>query len=150
MDKLKQLETFVAVATRGSLTAAAKAEGVAPAIIGRRLDALEARLGVKLMVRTTRRITLTHEGSAFLEHCQRILADVANAEASVSAGGVKASGPLRIPAPAGFGRRHVAPPAHDGGRHAFGPGRGGQAAARGHGDKGFELLELVHAQFVCG
>ena len=109
MDKLKQFETFVSVAARGSLTAAARAEGVAPAIIGRRLDALEARLGVKLMVRTTRRITLTHEGSAFLEDCQRLLTDLANAEASVSAGGVKASGHLRITAPAGFGRRHVAP-----------------------------------------
>jgi DNA-binding transcriptional LysR family regulator len=109
MDKLKQLESFVAVVNRGSLTAAAKAEGLAPAIMGRRLDALEERLGVKLLLRTTRRITLTHEGSAFLEHCQRILADVANAEASVSAGGVKASGHLRITAPAGFGRRHVAP-----------------------------------------
>ena len=109
MSKLKQLESFVAVAARGSLTAAAKAEGVAPAIMGRRLDALEERLGVKLLLRTTRRITLTHEGSAFLEDCQRLLADLANAEASVSAGGVKASGHLRITAPAGFGRRHVAP-----------------------------------------
>ncbi|MDP3411709.1 MAG: LysR family transcriptional regulator [Polaromonas sp.] len=109
MDKLKQLESFVSVATRGSLTAAAKAEGVAPAIMGRRLDALEERLGVKLMVRTTRRMSLTHEGSAFLEDCQRLLVDIANAEASVSAGGVKASGHLRITAPAGFGRRHVAP-----------------------------------------
>ena len=109
MAKLKQLESFVSVATRGSLTAAAKAEGVAPAIMGRRLDALESRLGVKLLVRTTRRISLTHEGSAFLEDCQRLLIDVANAEASVSAGGVKASGHLRITAPAGFGRRHVAP-----------------------------------------
>lgn len=109
MDKLKQLESFVSVSTRGSLTAAAKAEGVAPAIMGRRLDALEERLGVKLLVRTTRRISLTHEGSAFLEDCQRLLADMANAEASVSAGGIKASGHLRITAPAGFGRRHVAP-----------------------------------------
>ena len=109
MDKLKQLESFVSVATRGSLTAAANAEGVAPAIMGRRLDGLEERLGVKLLLRTTRRITLTHEGSAFLEDCQRILADVSNAEASVSAGGVKAAGHLRITAPAGFGRRHVAP-----------------------------------------
>eukprot|EP01036_Dinobryon_divergens_P019417 gene19417-26508_t len=92
MDKLKQLETFVSVASRGSLTAAGLAEGVAPAIMGRRLDALEERLGVKLLVRTTRRITLTHEGSAFLEDCQRLLADLANAEGSVSAGGVKASG----------------------------------------------------------
>ena len=109
MDKLKQLESFVSVAARGSLTAAALAEGVAPAVMGRRLDGLEQRLGVKLLVRTTRRLSLTHEGSAFLEDCQRVLADLANAEASVSAGGVKASGHLRITAPAGFGRRHVAP-----------------------------------------
>ncbi len=109
MDRLKQIESFAAVAAKGSLTAAAQAEGVAPAVIGRRIDALEERLGVKLLVRTTRRLTLTHEGSAFLEDCQRILADIANAEASVSAGGVKASGHLRITAPAGFGRRHVAP-----------------------------------------
>ncbi|HYP84142.1 LysR family transcriptional regulator [Variovorax sp.] len=109
MDRLKQLETFVAVATRGGLTAAAKVEGVAPAVIGRRLDALEERLGVKLLLRTTRRVTLTHEGSAFLEDCQRVLVELANAEASVSAGRVKASGHLRVTAPAGFGRRHVAP-----------------------------------------
>ena len=109
MDRLKQIESFVAVATKGSLTAAANAEGVAPAVIGRRIDALESRLGVKLLVRTTRKITLTHEGSAFLEDCQRLLSDLANAEASVSAGGVKASGYLKITAPAGFGRRHVAP-----------------------------------------
>jgi DNA-binding transcriptional LysR family regulator len=109
MDKFKEIESFVAVVTRGSLTAAALAHGVAPAIMGRRLDALEERLGVKLLIRTTRRLTLTHEGSAFLEDCQRVLSDVANMEASVSAGGVKASGHLRITAPAGFGRRHVAP-----------------------------------------
>ena len=109
MDRLKQIESFVAVSTKGSLTAAAQAEGVAPAVIGRRIDALEQRLGVKLLVRTTRRITLTHEGSAYLEDCQRVLADLTSAEASVSAGGIKASGHLRITAPAGFGRRHVAP-----------------------------------------
>jgi DNA-binding transcriptional LysR family regulator len=109
MDKLKQIESFVAVAQRGSLTAAAQAEGVATAVVSRRLDGLEERLGVKLLARTTRRVSLTHEGSAFLEDCQRLLADWASAEASVSAGGVKASGHLRITAPAGFGRRHVAP-----------------------------------------
>ena len=102
MDRLKQIESLVSVAAKGSLTAAAAAEGVAPAVVGRRIDALEARLGVKLLLRTTRRISLTHEGSAFLEDCQRILGDMANAEASVSAGGVKASGYLRITAPAGL------------------------------------------------
>ena len=109
MGQLKQIEAFVGVATRGSLSAAAAAEGVTPAIMGRRLDALEARLGVKLAVRTTRKLALTFEGQAFLEDCQRILNDLANAEASVSLGGVKASGHLKISAPAGFGRRHVAP-----------------------------------------
>lgn len=109
MSRFKQIESFVAAATRGSLSAAAQAEGVAPAIIGRRIDALEARLGVKLLVRTTRRLTLTFEGSAFLEDCQRLLNDLYNAEASVSLGGIKASGHLRVTAPAGFGRTHVAP-----------------------------------------
>lgn len=109
MDKFKQMESFVSVATKGSLTAAAQAEDVAPAVMGRRIDALEKRLGVKLLVRTTRRISLTHEGSAFLENCQRLLSELATAESSVSAGGLQASGRLRIAAPAGFGRRHVAP-----------------------------------------
>ena len=109
MDRFKQIETFVAVAGKGSLTAAAALEGVAPAVIGRRIDALEARLNVRLMHRTTRRLTLTPEGQAFLEDCQRVLAELHGAEAAVSQGGAKASGHLRVTAPAGFGRRHVAP-----------------------------------------
>ena len=109
MDQIKQIEAFVNSATRGSLSAAAQVEGITPAVIGRRLDALEARLGVKLLVRTTRKLTLTFEGQAFLEDCQRILNDLANAETAVSLGGVRASGHLKISAPAGFGRRHVAP-----------------------------------------
>ncbi|MDB5775060.1 MAG: LysR family transcriptional regulator [Herbaspirillum sp.] len=109
MDQFKQISTFVDVIARGSLSAAARAEGVAPAMIGRRLDALELRLGVKLLQRTTRKIALTNEGSAFLEQCQRILADLDEAEASVSARSAKANGHLLISAPAGFGRQHVAP-----------------------------------------
>ena len=109
MDKLKQIDAFVSVATRGSLSAAARLEGVTPAIIGRRLDALEQRLGVKLLLRTTRKLTITFEGQAFLEDCQRLLNDLANAEAAVSLGGVKAGGHLKLSAPAGFGRQHVAP-----------------------------------------
>jgi DNA-binding transcriptional LysR family regulator len=109
MDGFKQIQSFVDVASRGSLSAAARLEGVTPAVIGRRLDALEQRLGVRLLMRTTRRLSLTFEGAAFLEDCQRILNDLANAEASVSLGGVKASGHIKVSAPAGFGRRHVAP-----------------------------------------
>ncbi len=109
MDRLKQIETFVAAANKGSLTAAAQSEGIAPAVVSRRLDALENRLGVKLLVRTTRRIALTFEGTAYLEDCQRILRELGDAETAVSLGGVKARGHLRVSAPAGFGRRHVAP-----------------------------------------
>ena len=109
MDRLKQIEAFVSAATRGSLSAAARVEGVTPAIIGRRLDALEARLGVKLLLRTTRKLTITFEGQAFLEDCQKTLNDLANAEAAVSLGSVRASGQLRVSAPSGFGRQHVAP-----------------------------------------
>jgi DNA-binding transcriptional LysR family regulator len=109
MDQFKQLSTFVAVATKGSLTAAAKSEGIAPAMIGRRLDALEDRLGVKLLLRTTRKVSMTAEGASFLEDCQRLITDLNSAEAAVSAGSVKATGHLRITAPAGFGRRHIAP-----------------------------------------
>lgn len=109
MSDFKQISAFVSVAQRGGLSAAARAEGVTPAIIGRRLDALEARLGVKLMLRTTRKVTLTFEGEAFLADCQRVLDDLANAEAAVSLGGKTVSGHLRVSAPAGFGRIHVAP-----------------------------------------
>ncbi|KMJ52966.1 LysR family transcriptional regulator [Vogesella sp. EB] len=103
------METFVAVVNLGSLSAAARQEGVVAAMIGRRLDALEERLGVKLLVRTTRSVTLTQEGTAFFEDCQRILAELAEAEAAVASGSGRARGHLRLSAPAGFGRRHVAP-----------------------------------------
>jgi DNA-binding transcriptional LysR family regulator len=109
MDHFKQISTFVEIAAKGSLSAAARAEGIAPAMIGRRLDALEERLGVKLLQRTTRKIALTNEGLSFLEDCQRILAELENAEVAVSERSARASGHLQISAPAGFGRQHVAP-----------------------------------------
>ncbi|WP_036166703.1 LysR family transcriptional regulator [Massilia sp. 9096] len=109
MGQFRQISTFVEVIARGSLSAAARAEGIAPAMIGRRLDALEARLGVKLLQRTTRKLALTDEGAAFLEDCQRILAELAEAEAAVSERSAHASGHLLVSAPAGFGRLHVAP-----------------------------------------
>lgn len=108
-DRLAQIEAFVNAATRGSLSAAARQEGVTPAVIGRRLDALEAHLVVRLLVRSTRRLSLTFEGQSYLEDCQRLLGDLASAEAAVMQGGLQASGHMRISAPAGFGRRHVVP-----------------------------------------
>lgn len=109
MGKFREISTFVEVVARGSLSAAARAEDIAPAMIGRRLDALEARLGVKLLQRTTRKLALTNEGAAFLEDCQRILAELEDAESAVSERSARASGHLLVSAPAGFGRQHVAP-----------------------------------------
>jgi DNA-binding transcriptional LysR family regulator len=109
MGKFREIATFVEVVARGSLSAAARAEGIAPAMIGRRLDALEYRLGVKLLQRTTRRLALTDEGAAFLEDCQRILAELEEADAAVSERSAHAKGHLLVSAPAGFGRQHVAP-----------------------------------------
>ncbi len=109
MGQFRQISTFVEVVAKGSLSAAARAEGIAPAMIGRRLDALEARLGVKLLQRTTRKLALTNEGAAFLEDCQRILAELEDAESAVSERSAKATGHLLVSAPAGFGRQHVAP-----------------------------------------
>jgi len=109
MGQFRQISTFVEVVARGSLSAAARAEGIAPAMIGRRLDALEARLGVKLLQRTTRKLVLTNEGAAFLEDCQRILAELEEAESAVAERSARATGHLLVSAPAGFGRQHVAP-----------------------------------------
>jgi len=72
MDRFKELTTFVEVAQRGSLSAAAREEGITPAMVGRRIDQLEERLAVKLFKRSTRKVTLTPEGAiAFSTSCAR-------------------------------------------------------------------------------
>ncbi|QNM98392.1 LysR family transcriptional regulator [Chitinimonas koreensis] len=109
MDRYTQLETFVRVADKGSFAAAAAAEGVTPVVVGRRLDALEARLGVQLFHRSTRRLTLTEAGEGFLARCRPLLADWIEAENAASAARQQAHGQLRVSAPAAFGRSHVAP-----------------------------------------
>jgi len=109
MDRFSQLEAFVMSATLGSFSAAARAEAVTPALIARRVDALEARLGLRLFVRSTRKLVLTSEGHALFEEAQAILKSLQDAETRIGQGSIKPVGLLRISAPAGFGRRHVAP-----------------------------------------
>ncbi len=109
MDRLKQMEAFVCAVDSGSLAKAARATGITPAMLGRRVDALERRLGVKLLHRTTRHLALTEEGAVFVEQCKRTLAELELAEDLISSGRHMAVGHLRLTAPAGFGRRHVAP-----------------------------------------
>ena len=108
MDKLKQMQAFVAAVELGSLSRAAQAVGVSPAMLGRRVDALEQRLGVKLLHRSTRHQALTDEGQLFFERCRRVFAELELAEELMGASRESAVGHLRVTAPAGFGRRHVA------------------------------------------
>ncbi len=108
MDKLKQMQAFTSAVELGSLSRAAQAVGVSPAMLGRRVDALERRLGVRLLHRSTRHLTLTDEGLLFLERCRRVFAELELAEELMTTSRESAVGHLRVTAPAGFGRRHVA------------------------------------------
>ena len=109
MDRYKEIEAFVQVMEHGSLAAAALHAGITPVMMGRRIDALEKRLGTQLMHRSTRRLVLTDAGARFLDECRALLAQWAQAEASVAAQEHQASGHLIVSAPAAFGRLHVAP-----------------------------------------
>lgn len=109
MDKIKQIEAFVNAAEKGSLAKAALGQGVTPVMLGRRIDALERRLGIKLMHRTTRHLTLTERGTVFFDQCKKILDELDQAEKMIGEGLNKATGHLIVSAPAAFGRKHVAP-----------------------------------------
>lgn len=109
MDKLKQIEAFVDVVEKGSMARAALEQSITPVMLGRRIDALEKRLGVKLMHRTTRHLTLTEQGSVYLDHCRKLLGELDQAERMIAEGRHKATGHLIVSTPAAFGRKHVAP-----------------------------------------
>ncbi|HRP97922.1 MAG TPA: LysR family transcriptional regulator [Rhodocyclaceae bacterium] len=109
MDRYVELRSFVLVAEKGSFAAAAHVEGVTPVVMGRRLDALEQRLGVKLMHRSTRGLSLTDLGEQFVERARALLREFDEVEASITAGRTTVRGHLVVSAPAAFGRRHVAP-----------------------------------------
>ena len=109
MDRYTEIRSFVLVAEKGTFAAAALVEGVTPVVMGRRLDALEGRLGVKLMHRSTRGLSLTDLGEQFLERARVLLREFDEAEASITADRKMVRGHLVVSAPAAFGRRHVAP-----------------------------------------
>lgn len=109
LDRVTGMRVFVRAATAGSLSAAARHLGLSPAMATKHVDALEARLGVKLFHRTTRRLSLTEAGSAYLEACQRILPEIDEAEASAASQRIEARGLLRMNLPLSFGVRFVAP-----------------------------------------
>jgi DNA-binding transcriptional LysR family regulator len=109
MGRYTELHSFVQVAHKGSFAAAALNEGVTPAILGRRLDALEKRLGVKLMHRSTRGLKLTEAGEQLLEGAKHLMREFDEVESGISNRSTTVSGHLVVSAPAAFGRQHIAP-----------------------------------------
>jgi DNA-binding transcriptional LysR family regulator len=108
-DHTADMEFFVLVARHGSLAAAARALDLTPPAATKRLAQLEARLGVRLVNRTTRRISLTGEGETYLTHATRILASIQEMEDAVAGGRAAPKGLLRVNATLGFGRTTIAP-----------------------------------------
>lgn len=104
-----ELGFFVSLATCGSLSGAARELGVSTAAVSKRLAQMEARLGLPLVNRTTRRMSLTPDGEVLLEHARRILDDIADLDQLLGASKGQPKGQLRVNATLGFGRLHVAP-----------------------------------------
>jgi DNA-binding transcriptional LysR family regulator len=94
-DEVAELQLFVEIVKAGNLSAAARALNSSPAAMSRGLTALESRLGVRLVTRTSRSFELTEEGQLFYERCARIVADIADAEAEASSKGATIKGLLR-------------------------------------------------------
>ena len=107
MFKLESAETFAAIVETGSVTAAARRLAISKSVISERLAELEHGLGTKLLNRTTRRLSLTEDGSLFYESAKRILRDAVNAASELSERRGKLAGPLRISAPVSFGTLHL-------------------------------------------
>ncbi|KPF52953.1 DNA-binding transcriptional LysR family regulator [Novosphingobium capsulatum] len=108
-DRLTGIEVFVEAMRLGGLSAAARALHMSPAMAAKHLSALEARLGTTLVHRTTRRLSLTEAGAAYLDKAERVLADLREAEAEAAAQSVAIEGLLRVSAPMSFGVLHIAP-----------------------------------------
>ena len=109
VDRLAGLEVFTKVAAVGSLSAAGRAMGMSQTMVTKHIAALEARLGIKLFHRTTRRLSITEAGRNYLESSERILADIEAADAAVTADRVEPRGLLRLNVPVAFGTRQIAP-----------------------------------------
>jgi DNA-binding transcriptional LysR family regulator len=100
---------FCALASAGSLSAAARELGVTTPAVSKHLALMESRIGVPLIVRTTRRMSLTPEGELYLEHARRILGEIDGMETLLGLAKATPRGLLRVNATLGFGRSHVAP-----------------------------------------
>jgi len=113
MSRFVEIQAFIQIVESGSITAAAERLDLAKSAMSRRLSELEARLGVQLFYRTTRKLTLTDSGRGFYERSVRILSDLDEAEQAVSQAHQEISGPLKVAAPLTFGIRHLGPAIND-------------------------------------
>jgi DNA-binding transcriptional LysR family regulator len=109
MGHSNELLLLVELVKAGSLTAAGREMGLTTAAVSKRLQQMEARLGVRLLNRTTRRISLTAEGELYLEHARRILGEIEELDELVSSSRTRPQGLLKVNAPLGFGRTYIAP-----------------------------------------
>ena len=109
MDRIEAIEAFVQVVDAGGISAAATRLRVAKSVVSRRLADLEAHLGTRLLHRTTRRMTLTDAGQAFLDRARTLLADLAEAEEAAAQAHTQLRGRLRLAAPLSFGVAHLTP-----------------------------------------
>lgn len=106
---IDHLKLFVRIASLNNISQAGKEFSLSPAVASSHVNKLEESLGVRLIHRTTRKVSLTQEGEAFLPHALDILETIESAQAAIGTGNIRPKGKLRVTAPASFGRMHIIP-----------------------------------------
>lgn len=109
MDRSGDMEAFVRTVRYGSFSAAARSLDLTPAAVSHRIAQLEARLGTRLLHRTTRRLSLTEDGAEYFSRAERVLEEIHEIEAAVSKRDGRPRGTLKVAAPSSFGRQHIVP-----------------------------------------
>jgi DNA-binding transcriptional LysR family regulator len=106
---IEHLKLFVRIAATHNISMAGKELNLSPAVASSHINKLEDVLAVRLIHRTTRKVSLTEEGQAFLPHAEEVLASIETAKSAVGSGSISPQGTLRVTAPASFGRMHIIP-----------------------------------------
>ena len=106
---IEHLKLFIRIATTHNISSAGSELRLSPAVASAHINKLEAGLGVRLIHRTTRKVSLTEEGKAFFPYAESVISSIEAARASVGAGDSLPRGTLRVAAPASFGRMHILP-----------------------------------------
>jgi DNA-binding transcriptional LysR family regulator len=109
MNEFGAIPVFVAVVENGGFSAAARTLGISKSAVSKRINRLEAHLGVRLLYRTTRKLSLTEAGERYFEHAAEAMSAASQAEDAVTELQGEPQGQLRISSPMSFGRLHVAP-----------------------------------------